>query len=241
MTLTIQKVINKQPVTFEIEVGTPSFGTQPILRYRIGEEGRWYSALGLDTAKRVLLFLSPRVIAGAKVSGIRLDEAVVTALSAQLREITERLTRAEAAYRDEIVAGRVPVTLSYRDGEYLSGYAVDEAVAAAEMVRLGAAERVGSWGTRVHDEVVTALGTTFTLPDVVAYTAPAREAARAAAAEWEATRDAKFAEARATGAPVLLRRHVDACDGSAVDCSVDVVEEWSLPDGTIRRQRIHTH
>lgn len=59
--------------------------------------------------------------------------------------------------------------------------------------------------------------------------------------EYETARQAKFDEAKATGKPVLLKKHVTDCDGSACECSTDIVYSYAMPDGTTKIERIHTH
>jgi hypothetical protein len=54
-------------------------------------------------------------------------------------------------------------------------------------------------------------------------------------------RAAIFDQAKATGLPVLLDRYTEDCDGSAVDCSTDVVCEYAQPDGSVTSTRSHTH
>jgi hypothetical protein len=60
-------------------------------------------------------------------------------------------------------------------------------------------------------------------------------------AKTQAEREAKFAKARETGERVLLRQYFTGCDGSAYECSMDVVSVWAMPDGTTAQTRIHTH
>ncbi len=62
-----------------------------------------------------------------------------------------------------------------------------------------------------------------------------------AEAQAKAEREAKFAKARETGQRVLLSQFCADCDGSAYECSMDVVSVWAMPDGTTAQTRIHTH
>lgn len=70
-----------------------------------------------------------------------------------------------------------------------------------------------------------------------------RKAAERAAAKQqrETESQAKFDEAKTTGQPVLLGGGMEECDGSAVDCSLDYVATYALPDGTTCTERTHTH
>lgn len=56
-----------------------------------------------------------------------------------------------------------------------------------------------------------------------------------------AEREAKFAKAQETGERVLLSQFCAGCDGSAIECSMDIVSVWAMPDGTTTRTRVHTH
>ena len=62
-----------------------------------------------------------------------------------------------------------------------------------------------------------------------------------AKAQAKAETEAQFAKARETGQRVLLRQYHTDCDGSATECSLDVVSVWAMPDGTTAQTRIHAH
>lgn len=61
----------------------------------------------------------------------------------------------------------------------------------------------------------------------------AREAA-------EARASAAVAKAAETGKPVEIDRRMVPCDGTAEDCSTDLVIRLAMPDGTIHEARTHT-
>lgn len=66
-------------------------------------------------------------------------------------------------------------------------------------------------------------------------------ASRAARAQKAAeTREAKFQEARETGKPVQLRRWTEDCNDPREECSMDIVAEYALPDGSTKVERRHT-
>lgn len=66
------------------------------------------------------------------------------------------------------------------------------------------------------------------------------EADQARQAE-QVRRDTIFAAARSTGQPQELRRWMDDCDGSRVDCSFDNLVEYAQPNGTMRTTRTHCY
>lgn len=49
-----------------------------------------------------------------------------------------------------------------------------------------------------------------------------------------------IARARETGARVEVRRYSTGCNDRREECSLDIVTEWALPDGTIETARMHT-
>ena len=53
--------------------------------------------------------------------------------------------------------------------------------------------------------------------------------------------DEKIQKAKETGKPVLVKQYTADCDGSEVDCSMDKITEYVLPDGSIQRQRTHLY
>ena len=51
---------------------------------------------------------------------------------------------------------------------------------------------------------------------------------------------AKFDEAKKTGKPVLLRKWTEDCNDPREECSLDVVYEYAMPDGSTKNERQHT-
>ena len=66
------------------------------------------------------------------------------------------------------------------------------------------------------------------------------EAKAAKVAGADAGRAAKFAEAKATGKPVVLGRWVEDCDGSVEECSTDICVRMAMPDGKTKTGRTHS-
>lgn len=67
----------------------------------------------------------------------------------------------------------------------------------------------------------------------------AAKQAKTLAAQQE--RAAKFAEAAATGQPVLLYSLMDDCNDEDLDCSFDDINVYAEPDGTTSEQRVHCY
>lgn len=72
--------------------------------------------------------------------------------------------------------------------------------------------------------------------------AQAAHAAQIAAtrAATQTERDAKIAQAAATGQNVVLSKWIEDCDASVVECSTDVLTEIAYPHGRVAVVRIHT-
>jgi hypothetical protein len=136
-------------------------------------------------------------------------------------------------------AGEKEIVLHYHDGEYLSGYQV-HGQEASLLKELGLAEWVDGWGYYVKSDVVNALGEEFTYPQAVEYSRPARDAKAAKTAQAEATRQAKFDEAKSTGEPVELERYLAPCNDPHEECDMDIVVVYAMPDGTTKTNRNHT-
>ena len=66
----------------------------------------------------------------------------------------------------------------------------------------------------------------------------AEEAAQKAAADQK--RKAKFERARETGRPVLLAQWTEPCSDPREECSLDIVQQYAMPDGSVKTERNHT-
>jgi hypothetical protein len=212
--------INKLITKFKIE-----------LAYKNGQEG--LAVRGKPTAAEVaeLKALKPEIMSELK-------------RRAAERRAAEKAKKAaeEAARQEEIramKAGELKITLHYHDGEYLSGYEVFGA-AADLLEELGLAEYVDGWGYHVADAAVKALGKEFTYSQAVEFTRPAREAAEAQKAAADQERKAKFERARETGRPVLLAQWTEPCNDPREECSLDIVQQYVMPDGSVKVKRNHT-
>lgn len=51
---------------------------------------------------------------------------------------------------------------------------------------------------------------------------------------------AKFDEAKATGKNVKIRTYMAECNDPKESCSTDVVTEYAMPDGRVKKERMHT-
>lgn len=84
----------------------------------------------------------------------------------------------------DIKAGKIKIKAEWRDGEYLSGYAVyGEEADLLEEIKV--AKYIPGWGRYIKDEVIETLGKEFTYEEAVEYIRPAREAAEAKKAAQE--------------------------------------------------------
>lgn len=201
------------------------------LAYRNGQEG--LAVRGKPSAAEV-----------AELKELKSEIMAELKRRAAERRAAEKAKKAaeEAARQEEIramKAGELKITLHYHDGEYLSGYEVFGA-AADLLEELGLAEYVDGWGYHVADAAVKTLGKEFTYSQAVEYTRPAREAAEAQKAAADQKRKAKFERARETGRPVLLKRWTEPCSDPREECSLDIVQQYAMPDGSVKTERNHT-
>lgn len=176
--------------------------------------------------------LKPEIMAELKR---RRDERI-----ARERVEAEAAEKARDEERKAILSGEKKIEVRFHDGEYLTGYQVFGE--AAELLKgLGLAKDVRGWGTEVSDELVKALGESFTYRQAAEFAQPAQQKAEAEKAARAEERKAKFQEARETGEKVLLSKTTAGCDGTVSECSLDIIYTWAMPDGTVTEERIHTH
>ena len=158
------------------------------------------------------------------------------------RRETEKAAQEKAEKEQRIAdikAGKLTIKAHYHDGEYLSGYTVfgEEASLLEE---IGIAKHVSGWGSCVDDKAIEALGKEFTYPEALEYVRPTLEAKEAKKAAAEAERAGKLEEAKRTGKPVEIRSWTAECNDPHEQCSLDIITEYAMPDGTIRTDREHT-
>ncbi|HZK18929.1 MAG TPA: hypothetical protein VFD15_06400 [Clostridia bacterium] len=140
---------------------------------------------------------------------------------------------------NDIKTGKTKITVHYKDGNILTGYSVFGHEAEL-LVEIGAARDVAGWGTCVNDDLVKALGETFTYAEAYEFMLPEIEARAQKAAEKKAAEDAKFAKAKATGKPVILYEFSVDCNDPNEDCDLDIITGYAMPDGTTKETRRHT-
>lgn len=148
--------------------------------------------------------------------------------------------KAKEQKKQDIIDGKIKIKVRFHDGEYLSGWEVDDWDAAQLLKEIGFAKEIQGWGYKVSDEAIEKLGKEFTYSEAVEFMRPVNEAKAARIAEKEAERAARFAEAKATGKPVVLRRWSEECNDPNEDCSIDNLTEYAMPDGTTKVERHHT-
>lgn len=159
---------------------------------------------------------------------------------AQEKAAREAQQRAELAQElEDLKSGAKAIKPEYHDGEYLSGYEV-YGQEAGLLEGLGLVKYISGWGYHVEQKVIDALGAEFTYQQAVEYARPAVKAKAEAQAKKEVERQVKFAEARTTGQPVLLRKWTTGCCDRREECDMDMHYEYADPDGTVRYEWSHT-
>ncbi len=203
------------------------------LAFRNGQEGFIVTKGKAGTAAVAeMRKLKPDIIAELKR---REDEFLA---AAQMKAAAVKV-----AHQEEIRAiktGEKNIELLWHNGEYLSGWETLNARAGELLEELGLARYIEGWGYHVKADVEEALGETFTYAAAVKLAQPKldAEAAKKAAAETE--RQAKFAEARETGKPVFLEKWSEPCSDPREECSLDIVAQYAMPDGSTKTVRQHT-
>jgi hypothetical protein len=50
-----------------------------------------------------------------------------------------------------------------------------------------------------------------------------------------------FMKAHETGEKQMIRRHTSDCVEKSIECSLDIITEYAMPDGSIKEERIHSY
>lgn len=140
---------------------------------------------------------------------------------------------------NEVKSGTKKIEVSFHDGEYLSGYTT-YGKAADLLEAIHAAKYVDGWGTRIPDELVSALGKEFTYEEAAKYMQPINDAREAKKSEATEKRNAIFTLAKKTGSKQLLMSWPEDCNDPKEACSLDMVYEYAMPDGSVKTERTHT-
>lgn len=185
---------------------------------------------------------------GAKLSR-KVQEEIKAAKSeiiAELKRREQEKAEAEArrqaereAEKQAILSGGKPIQLQYHDGEYLSDWEV-VGVAVDLLQELNLVKYISGWGYVLIDRAAKELGHEFAYRQAADLAGRIQAEKAAAQAAKEAERQAKFAEARETGKPVLLKKWTTGCCDPREECDVDIHYEYAQPDGTVRHEWHHT-
>ena len=157
----------------------------------------------------------------------------------------EKMRLEADALRKQIPADHVEVTVTKvgdADGHPILRYTVSQfELSWTDVNTIGAACAIRPGAMGAFAEVYVASIPAAKLAELKAAKEAEKDAAVKRAAEAIAKKEAAFAEAAETGKPVELSRTTEPCDGSAYECSLDIVVRYAMPDGAIKAKRIHTH
>ena len=238
--LTVEKELKGHPFTVTFEIRRVDDTACIFYSYDFAP-AKHLRADGFILDQHAVRFIGPDTLFGVKVNGLSLPPALFAQLRHERDAMNLSIREENAAHKAAILDGTEAIHATFQDGEYLSGYTVSDRDATQALVHLGVAREVSGWGTHIEQRVIDALGTTFTIPQVEAFTAPEREAQAQAQVVRESNRQAKIAEAQATGQRILLHRWTTSCNDTEYECSIDLIEEYAYPDGSVRMNRIHTY
>jgi len=167
-----------------------------------------------------------------------------------VHESAEEVGKLQESYKEQkkeeirrkIISGEEKIKAVWKDGEYLSGWSVQNDYIVCEMIEdLYLGHWVEIWGFLLNDDVVQALGEEFTYQAAVEYARPKLEEIERKRKEEEEEIKSKFEEAKRTGKPVLLYTYFTDCNDPKEDCDMDQVTIWAMPDGTTKQERTHTY
>ena len=142
--------------------------------------------------------------------------------------------------RKNLLSGKQLVELRFREGEYLSDWTA-HGEAATMLEKMGLAKWISGWGIAVDAEVVSRLGTRFKLSEAEKIEKERQMVEERKARILSVERQAKFAEAKKTGKPVIISRRTCECDSRTEECSLDIVTTFAMPDGSEKVTREHTY
>jgi len=203
---------------------------------------KWRLVLTEKDGKKGLRVL--RKISPTELTMIREKKDEIIAELEHQRAEREAIEAQKKADREEeiraIKAGEKTITVKWTDGEYLQAYEVF-GIAAELLEELGIAKYIEGWGMRVEQDLIKALGEEFTYQQVVEFTQPKRDQEATKEAQKKAELNAKFEEAKRTGKPVEIFRTTTECNDPKIECSLDIITIWAMPDGTQKEERIHTY
>lgn len=203
---------------------------------------KWRLVLTEKDGKKGLRVL--RKISPTELTMIREKKDEIIAELEHQRAEREAIEAQKKADREEeiraIKAGEKTITVKWTDGEYLQAYQVS-GIAAELLEELGIAKYIDGWGVRVEQDLVKALGEEFTYQQVVDFTQPKRDREVEKEVQKKAELNAKFEEAKRTGKPVEIFRTTTECNDPKIECSLDIITIWAMPDGTQKEERIHTY
>ena len=164
---------------------------------------------------------------------------IMAEIEAETAKKVQEAADAKQTRIDAIKSGEVKIEARYEDGEYLQGYIVFEE--SAELLKeLGLAKDISGWGCHVESALIDSLGKEFTYQQAYEFARPAIEAQEIKRAEKEDKRQTVFATAKETNEKQLLRQWSENCNNHREECSMDMVYEWAMPDGTTKITRQHT-
>lgn len=145
--------------------------------------------------------------------------------------------------REEYIKGLKHFELSYKDGEYLSGYTLYGET--AEMLKeFGLAKDVLNWGVLVDDRVIKELGKEFTYNQLVEFVNKLNKEKEQREQEQRIKEqeifEEKLQQAKLTGEPVELSTISVPCNDPEEECDMDLIIKYVNPAGDIITKRIHT-
>lgn len=173
-----------------------------------------------------------------KCTGLAISEEQYNIVETAIADFKEEIAQARAMHLEDIKAGRKQISVTYHDGEYLSGWeVVGEEAELLEKMKV--VKYVPGWGYRVPDELV--IDGKLTYVDAKAYSDRINNTTASKQNAEKAKREAVFANARESGTKQVLTSYMVDCDDPKEECSFDTVTVYAMPDGSTSTSRIHNY
>ncbi len=229
-TLKIKKEINQQEVMLDVVVN----GTNDYI-IKTKESGDKIAVRELSREQKAIILFKPYRIAGVMVKEIEITDEQLKAIETIEKELKQEAIDRENKLKEDLINGVTTFKVSYHNGQALSGYLIFGHE--ADLLKsLGVAKKIGGWRTIVDEELIEALGEEFTYQQAKDYSGPVLAEKKKDVAK----REAKMKESKQTGEKVAIRRWQEDCNNARMDCDLDNMTEFALPDGTTKNERRHT-
>lgn len=219
--------------------------------YKIGDEStsRCYvskkqGGISLSDSRTLKIDGKSVKAGGFKIENIEELDALINEINTENRVEKQNKLNAEI---EKIKNDEQKFSLTYHDGEYLSGYASHGNAQEIVLSSLKIGRYVDGWGYYVPDNVLAEIGAATNSKEIEFCYSDAKKIydkkmkiINEKKAEKQAAIDAIFKKARETGTPQVLESYATGCNDPREECSTDIITIYANPDGSKSETRSHT-